>query len=345
MIRAPASAARGFVLVAALAVVLIGAMWSATAAQRIALSTQGADALQKEARARTIAEDGLASAIYLLVTSPRAPCGLQPEGDFIADDFGAQPDNDTQCLWLNDSPVLVGESDARLQDATGLFSVRIPMDEFNQLAAPFMPQGSRFEPTDSLNDFIDQDDDPRFRGAEASEYRADRLTAPPNKWARTPYQAFDAIGWSTLARPEIANAIGLGKSTGLNLNSTTATILAATTDFPAERAEQVIEQRPTSGYNGDGDLMERMDRLVQPPPFKYLYLPGDSIRVRTAGKSPTMIEGGLTLLPATGDRLWSLDYILTAPNKVDDGTTEFRPQLTLSPDGRRRDVGGNRPEQ
>jgi hypothetical protein len=219
------------------------------------------------------------------------------------------------------------------------------MDEFNTLAAQFMPQGSRFAPVDALNDFIDRDDDPRFRGAESSEYRADRLAPPPNKWVRTPYQAFDAIGWNTLARPEIANSIGLGKSTGLNLNSTTARLLATTAEFPAERAELVIERRPASGYNGDGDLMERMDRLVQPPPFKYLYLAGDSIRVRTAGKSPTMLEGGLTLLPTTSNRLWSLDYILTAPNKVDDGTTEFRPQLTLSPDGRRRDVGGNRPEQ
>jgi hypothetical protein len=324
-------------LIAAVAVVLIGAMWAASSAQRITLSTQGAQVFQNEARAHALAEDGMASAIYMLTTSPRSPCGLQPDSQFVESDFGVQPDLEADCVWLDDRPILLGDAQARLQDERGLFSVRVPMDEFNAFAAPFAAPADRFEPVDALNDYIDRDDVPRLHGAEAGEYRSEHLPEPPNRWPRTPYQAFDVLGWKTLARPEIANALGLGNASGFNLNAVSAYLLAATVYFGGVSAEEVVEKRKPLGYNGDSDLIEKLGRKAQLPPFKFLYVAGDIVRVRVSGKGPTMIEGAVALWPADNERLWSLDYVLTAPNMVHDGKDDFKPELTLSPNGSRRD--------
>jgi hypothetical protein len=315
--------APGFVLVAALATVMIGAIWSASAAQRLILSAGSGRAVAENARQREIASDGLASVIYLAVTSPRSSCGWQPEAAFVTSDLtSGEPDREAPCLKLDGRPTMLSGARVELQDWNGLISVRIARpDLINAMALAEAPAPATFSFAGSLQDFGDINTDRRMLGAEAAEY-AERSRPPPaNRWPQTPYEAFDALGWDALQATDIADYLGIGLGVGLNINTAPAQVLMRMDPFNDDLARKIIAGREAFAIEGSRQLAELTDGLTDKDPFAFNYLAAAHVRVRVGGaNAPPALEA--SILASSGDSLplWLLDYQMPIPKKAIDDT-------------------------
>lgn len=318
-------ARRGFVLIAALAALLIGALWAARAADRLAAAARGGRLVDAASQEHAKAQDALAGVIFLATTAPRSPCGLQPRAPYVASDFtGGGPDLDAPCLRLDDRAEVIAGAVVRLQDAGGLISVRAPNEQF---ARPFLAaQGAQDEAGPSidlvqtLRDFGDLNEEPLPYGAEARSYRQAGKPAPPNRWPRTPYDAFDALGWENAATPAVADRLGLAASSRLNINTAPADLIGALAPFDRNDAAALAAARERFGFNGLEAVREASGGRQPEDPFILTYLPSSTVRARIAPTGAAgFFEASITLYPADSERLWSLDYVVTAPQRTDDG--------------------------
>lgn len=332
--------APGFVLVAALATVMIGAIWSASAAQRLVLSAGSGRAIAEAVKEREIAQDGLNKVIYLAVTSPRAACGLQPQAEFVDSEFTAPPpDRALPCLRLDGRAYRLDGAKIELQDWSGLASVRNGRpDLINGLAQARAPQPSTFTFAGSLQDFADINESRRSLGAEAADYAERSRPAPPNRWPQTPYEAFDALGWDVLVNTNIADYLGIGLSVGLNVNTAPAEVLKRADPLDADFADKIIQARAENAIDGPRQLAEITDGLTAKDPFAFNYISTAYMRARLGApdREPTL-EASVFALGGESWPLWLLDYQMPIPKKAKDDTLK-RTDDALSPERADGDV-------
>lgn len=313
--------APGFVLVAALATVMIGAIWSASASQRMIASAGSGRAVAENARAREAAADGLAAAIYLAVTAPRSACGWQPQAAYVDSDFtGGPPDRTSPCLRLDGRAVRLAGAHVEIQDWGGLVSVRLPRTALvDAVMLARAPAPATFTFAGSLQDFGDLNDERRVLGAEAAEYAEHSRAPPPNHWPRTPYEAFDALGWEMLTHADVADDLGIGLGGGLNINTAPMRLLAFAPGLDADLAAAAIKARAAFAIEGSGALSAISGGRTDADPFAFMYLADAHVRAR-AGPEDGALVAEASIRASSGDTwpLWTLDYQMPTPRKAQD---------------------------
>jgi hypothetical protein len=309
---------RGFVLIAAAAAVLIGAIWAVSASNRISASLTIGSVLEAQGSAAIEAQKSLAEATFLLTTSPRQPCGLVPDMPYVDNEFMAgPPPPDLACLPLDGRPQKFGANSVEFQDAAGLISVRIVdpaiVDAFVGRRAQ---QPATFTFGGALADYADRNDDVRSDGAEIDSYRAaGRKAGPSNRWPRTPFEAADALGWSSVEDPSVFDALGVGVGQSINVNSASAGVIAAHSPWLDEDGAAIVEARQTAPISSVEEIARLATNRMPSNPFTIGYGPGPTTRVRIYRRDgAALTEVSLTTYGQKGRPLWSLDYVLTAPH-------------------------------
>lgn len=315
---APANGRRGFVLIAVLAALLIAAIWATSASERIDKAVSDSRSFDLNGRSALRAQDALAAAAYLIATSPASVCGLQPGASFIADEFiNPSPDFDAPCVKLDGSDVELAGQRVQLQDAGGLISVRlVNRDLINSVVVSDVAGIATLDLSETLADYGDLDDDPYAGGAEAPAYREAGRTPPRNLWPRTPYEAFDALGWNRYLTPEVADRLSIALQVPLNLNTADAGLIAQIAPFDAADADAIIKARQRFGISTNEELAQATGGRLPVNPFAVSLIASTTTRIRVYPKeSPNMIEASITRSAVGNLPPWSLDYLLTAPQR------------------------------
>ncbi len=312
----------GFVLIAALAVVLIGSMWSANAAQRMSASFESGIAIGQDADARMSAQDGVASIIYLALTAPRGACGFQPDSPYVDSDFqSGAPDFDSACFRVDGREHVLAGATVAAQDWGGLASVRLPRTTLiDNIAGRVAESPPTHTFAGSIQDYSDLNEDTRFLGAEAAEYAERGLPPPRNRWPRTPIEAFDALGWDALAKPGFADLIGIGLNGSVAINSAPRDILVALPEVKADRIDALLENRSQVAMQSGGQLREYLQDDYVQDILSFSYLANPHLRVRSgpAHGLPVM-ETSVRISGTETQPLWILDYAIpTAQNPLNE---------------------------
>ncbi len=306
----------GFVLIAALAAVVIGAAWSAQMAQRMTASFTSATTIATETKARQNAQDAVAAAIYLATTAPRDACGWRPAAAFVELEFTAPPmEQDIPCLALRGDPVRLEGGEAQLQDWNGLPSVRLVNQSFvTKLAISLAPSAPPLQYGPLLQDFGDINDELSPDGAEAYEYTERGLPAPRNRWPRVPGEAFDALGWNNLTSTPLRDVLGISRIAALNVNAAPEAVLASAPGLDRALAAKIVEARNKTAISGSGDLGVLTDGATTDFPFFYSFLASDHLRVRAGapGAAPVM-ETSIRVGSGVEPPLWTIDYAILLP--------------------------------
>lgn len=317
-----AASESGFVLIAALAVVLIGSMWSANAAQRMSASFQSGLAIGEDAAARMTAQDGIASTIYVALTAPRSACGFQPDSPYVESDFqSGGPDLDSPCFRVDGREYDLGGATVAIQDWGGLASVRLPRTNLiDDLASRVTEAPPTHTFAGSIQDYSDLNEDTRFLGAEAAEYAERGLPPPRNRWPRTPVEAFDALGWEALARPGFADLVGIGLNGSIAINSAPRGVLDSMPEVKADRIEALLEGRSVLALQSGTQLRDYLQDDYVADIFSFSYLANAHLRVRSgrAHALPVM-ETSVRITGTDSQPLWILDYAIpTAQNPLNE---------------------------
>ncbi len=309
----------GFVLIAALAAVMIASLWAASAVDRIQQAIEAASGFEAESKAQLEGQEAIAAAAFLFATSPASVCGLQPAAPYVASDFfNTQPASDAPCLRLDGRPVEVAGYVVELQDAGGLVSVRLPNpDLIKTTTTSEVDAIASLDLAETLADYGDLNDEPFAGGAEAGAYVRSGRRPPPNLWPRTPYEAFDALGWSAFARPEVADRLSIALQASLNINTARAEQIAVLAPLTATDAEAIVAARERLGFSTYDQIAAATGGRAPDNPFSVSFLPSSTLRVRVFPPSgPGMIEASLTRPGRADAPPWSLDYILWAPHRL-----------------------------
>lgn len=329
---------RGFVLVAALATVMIGAIWSASAAQRMVLSAGSGRAIEEAARSREVAHDAVAAAIYLATTAPRSACGWQPGAAYVVSDFitGA-PDRNAPCLKLDGRAVILAGARVEIQDWSGLASVRLPNEKLvDAIAVSAAPQPPTFTFAQSLQDYGDLNDERRPLGAESRDYAERSRSAPRNRWPRTPYEAFEALGWEALLSPDIVALFGIGLVSTPNINTAPASLLAFAAPLDAEAAAAVIKAREAFAIEGADALADITGRSSSTDPFAFTFVADTHVRVRAGPlEAASVTETSIRSSNSNSWPLWTIDYQIPLPQKA---RHDRDPQADSQPTPARTDI-------
>lgn len=336
----PSPPRRGFVLIAALAALLIGALWAASAADRLAAAARGARMVDQASQDQVRVQNALAATILLAASAPHAPCGLQPKAAYVESEFMTPGfDEDSPCLRFDESMEPIAGGWVMLQDAAGLISTRLPNELFARsflAASGAFRNGPSIDPVQALRDFGDLNDEALPYGGEARAYRQDDKPPPPNRWPRTPYDAFDAMSWERAAVPAVADRLSVGLQPSLNVNAAPAELLSALSPFDQNDAQALIEARRRFGFTGAEFVAQAVDGRLPDDPFVLSYLPSRTLRARIVTRADAgFVEASITLYPAEEQRLWSLDYLLTAPQRTFDvdGSQNGAGVSRVMPDG------------
>lgn len=207
----------------------------------------------------------------------------------------------------------LGDDIVRLQDNLGLLNANIvqPILMSRFLGQIGIPVERRDAMIDALLDYADADDLRRLNGAEAADYAALGLPAPPNDLLITPLQLKNVIGW----RDQKALWEGQGalrflttsRLAGFNPNTAPVEVLASLPGLTPETAAALVRMRTQRPFLGHGQMPGFVDGIIDP---EYLiFFPGSSLRItQQSRKVPWALVSSVTLTPWGESAPWRIDY-------------------------------------
>lgn len=318
-------AQHGFVLVATLWILAIITIAASYFAERVSRSI--ALAQQKQETVQQLVEfaNTRADILYRLGTTSFSFYGL-----------GEPP-----AISLDDRPYRgSGEDIIRLQDNRGLLNVNfVEQNMLSRLLGQLgVPAEKRDAMLDTLLDYTDNDDLRRLNGAEAAEYAALGLPAPPNELLSTPFQLKNIIGWrgqpGLWENQRLLRLVTTSRVNGFNPNTAPLEILASLPGSTREGTETLIRLRNEKPLYSLGQLAGFTSGELDSDFF--LFFPGDSIRItQQSRKLPWAMQFSLSLTPGREDAPWRIDYQVKTPvtYRIDnvDKIQKLPAQIATSP--------------
>lgn len=290
---------RGFILVATLWILAIITIAATYFAERVNRSIALAQQKQETAEQLLAFANTRADILFRLGTTPFSFYGL-----------GGQP-----AIALDDRPYRGAGGDiVRLQDNRGLLNVNFLEPEMMSrlLGQLGVPVEKRDAMIDTLRDYTDLDNLRRLNGAEAAEYAALNLPAPPNDWLATPYQLKNIIGWrdqpGLWENQRLLRLVTASRILGFNPNTAPLEILASLPGSNREIATAIIKARNEKPLITDGQLLGLIAGARLNLDFLVFY-PANSIRItHQHQKLPWAVQYCLTLTPQSENGPWRVDY-------------------------------------
>lgn len=238
----------------------------------------------------------------------------------------------------------------KIQDAYGLLNLNTmaPQNLRRMLTVLDIPDPQINALTDTLLDYIDDDDLTRQAGAERTQYERLNLPPPSNAFLATPYEAQRALGWDKLdllwkndAESPILTTCRTGS---LNLNTAPATALMATIPgMTRGKAEQVIARRQEKPFRGAREVGAVADLLMADEPFLYGFVPGPCMLVDIIDKrSGQRARFSLTLDRLSQTKPWRVDYEIRIPSEDRAALDQLSPESAFpTPESIDPPDGGN----
>lgn len=217
-------------------------------------------------------------------------------------------------IALDDRPYRgTGEDTIRLQDNLGLLNLNYvsPVLLPRFLAQMGVPSERLDAMVDALRDYTDADDLRRLNGAEATDYAALGLPAPPNDFLVAPAQVKSILGWRD--QPALWEGRGIlkfmttSRLAGFNPNTAPREVLASLPGLTPETAGLLLKLREARPFLGSNQLPGYLEGTLEPEYFSFF--PGASIRITQQGRQlPWALETSLTLTPLSELAPWRVDY-------------------------------------
>lgn len=290
---------RGYVLAVTIWVLATIAMAATFLAERSGRALALAQQRQEIAEQRRAFSDTRAEVIFRLATVPITVEGL-----------GAGP-----AISLDDRPYRgTGEDVVRLQDNRGLLNLNFFDDGMllRLLGQLGVAAQRRSALIDALRDYTDDDDLRRLNGAEAAQYRAAGLPAPPNDFLATPMQLRSVLGWrdevSLWKRDVLLRLVTTARVAGFNPNTAPAELLSVLPGIDPQAAAAVVEARKVAPLRSLQQLPGPAAGLRLDNDY-FLFAPANSVRLtHQHPKFPWMEQFSITMTPNDPRAPWRIDY-------------------------------------
>jgi hypothetical protein len=284
--------------------------------------------------------------VYLLARRPTSYRGLEvgpkvamvENSDFMGVMSG--PIDSGRALRLDGAAFKVATDPnmiVTVQDTSGLFNLNTmqPPSLRRTLASLGLPEPEVNRLSDTLADYLDDDDLTRLAGAEKAEYERLNLPPPANATLSTPYEAQRVLGWDRvdvlwkgdMERPLLTTCAG----SSLNLNTAPGKVLMASIQgMTEEKLEQALARRAERPFRGTREFAAAADLLMADEPFLYSFLPGSCMLVDVIDK----VSGQHTRFSLTIDRFspmrpWRIDYAIRIPSADRATLDRLNPQDTF----------------
>ncbi|MBY0510762.1 MAG: general secretion pathway protein GspK [Rhodospirillaceae bacterium] len=336
-------AARGFILPLTLWMVAIVGLLASIINVWVGRAVANSQALTRRVEMELTQSDIRNELVYLLARRPTSYRGLEvgPTVTLVAgnDLIGLMsgPVDSGRALRLDGRAYTVAEHPnliIKVQDASGLLNLNtmMPPNVRRTLAGLGLPETEVNRMTDTLLDYLDEDDLTRLAGAEKTQY--DRLNLPPpaNANLTTPYEAQRILGWgqldalwkSDMENPILTTCLG----GALNLNTApVAALMANIAGLTREKAEQAVARREERPFRGTREFGAAADVLITDEPFLYSFNPGSCMLVDVIDK----LTGQHTRFSLTLDRIsqlrpWRIDYAIRIPSADRTALDQLKPE-------------------
>lgn len=325
--------ARGFVLLAVLAALVVMALLAAA----IATSAERAIADQRAAEqaldATLAAHSTEATVLYLLATQ-RVTFGgvtvddqvVRTEDEIVSNEMGASLSPIGNEIRVDGRAYRgVGPARFALQDDRGRMS---PAWVDPALRARLIAQlgGDARQSEDylaKLLDYQDSDDLTRLNGAEAEEYEDAGLPPPANRPLANPLELRRVLGWRELLADrddaEVAALFTLGRAPAINVNTATVPVLQALFNVDTATAERLVALREATPFFSSFDVWRSLG-LVVGEEGGFMVFPGTSgtLSVWAPGTGTQRLRH-FSLTPLDdGGAPWRSEYELRLPAPLPD---------------------------
>lgn len=320
---------QGFVLVVTLWILAIITIGASYFAERVASSISLARQSSEASEALLDIASTRAEILFRLGTTRFSIYGLGPSAQ--------------QAIALDNRPYRgSGQDLVRLQDSRGLINVNFIRPEMllRLLGQMGIPAEKRDAMLDTLQDYTDTDNLRHLNGAEAAEYQAQGLPAPPNDWLTSPYELQNIIGWREQAMLwkdlRLVDFVTTARVIGFNPNTAPREVLAALPNSSLQLANRLIQTRALSPFYNDVQLNSVAGQTLLDPESLFFF-PANSIRLsHESEKIPWALRYQITLTPLSDQAPWRIDYYLktgvTSPAQDAHKSlpSQLPPRLTLS---------------
>ena len=233
-----------------------------------------------------------------------------------------------------------------LQDSGGLFSpnwsfelyrpgffslLKIPPEKWGDLEAKRL-------------DYQDPDDLVRLNGAEAEQYRKEKMPPPTNRTLTTPLETRRILGWGTALEEysdaEVMSLITASRSVMINVNTAPRDALQTLPGVDAEKADRIIALRSQLPFMLAWQFLDTFDLpLDEHAPIGFLAIGNGTLKLWHNTGGPIRLVHW-TLTPTDeGGRPWRYDYELVIPH--DKETDDSTPQTTAAPLLSKRGMAGS----
>lgn len=315
---APRRSEDGYVLIATLVVLAIVSLVAASAAIRMQSLSDSVFASVQQAEAEQAIASETARQLYVLATTPRAPCGLAV-GAPLSDDPFARFVLPGECLAF-DGSWRKGADAAGLSftDRTSLLSVNAPPTAAFLAAYRDLTGGlGDASALQALHDYVDGDEVAGEFGAERRAYYVAGKPAPRNAPLLTPYEIVNVRGWERAATPGWLAVFGDAFGPTINVNAARSPVLQFGLGLSAPEAEAAIAYaRQGVGIVSANDLSQILSRRLELSPTQASYEPSRTTRLRIAAPGAPVREIGVSWVSEANDGLWRVDYSMTAPSSL-----------------------------
>jgi hypothetical protein len=303
-------------------------------------------ALAKRVQMELIQSDIRNELVYFLARRPTSYRGLEigpaialvGNSDFMG--LMAGPIDSGRALPLDGRAYAAAEDSnivIKIQDASGLLNLNTMMPQTLRrvLVGLGLPEPQVNRLSDTLQDYMDEDDLTRLAGAEKTQYDRLRLPPPANAILATPYEAQRVLGWNQLdvlwkgdmESPTLTTCAG----SALNLNTAPAAVLMANIQgMTPEKAENVLARRKEKPFRGAREFGAVADLLITDEPFFYSFIPGSCMLVDVIDKlSGQHARFSLTLDRLSQMRPWRIDYAIRIPSADRATLDKLEPESTF----------------
>ena len=293
--RTPGSrSARGFVLLAVLAALVVMALIATAIATLAERAIEDERALEASLDGRLAMHSTEATLLYLLASQRMTLGGLTVDmqvtrtEDEIASNEVAMPVSPIGNEIRLDGRSYRGVGPARfaLQDDRGRLSPGwVDPALRSRLVAQLGGDPIRAEDLfATLVDYQDTDDLPRLNGAEAEEYRAAGLPPPPNRPLANPLELRGVLGWRDLLAPlddaALMERFTLSRVPSVNVNTAPPIVLRSLFDVDEATARRAVAFREGAPFTSSFDVW-RSTGLVVGEDGGFMVFPGQSLTIAT----------------------------------------------------------------
>lgn len=301
--------------------------------ERVADAMTGSDALDDRIAAVSTRDTLLFLAASVPMTTAGLPLEPLPASEIAErrlDEFGVFDKSPRGGeLRLDGRPYVgIGSTVFAIQDEAGLVpiaqAVNTPvvamLEEIGVDAASARRIG------EALADYVDPDDQRRFRGAEERHYVEAGLGAPPNRPLLSIAELHRVMGFDTLSRDQQQRAVHYSttaESTALNLNTAPATLVRSISNGCADRCIREIEGRHLRPFINGADFEDRTGTsLVGDRGADYRFAPSLAFRLTLQGRTGVATRIHVRLTPlAAGEGPWRVDATGASPRIRDNEIT------------------------